>query len=956
MNQPTTLYLLTFALSVAFTYYWVSKRIPSRLIADQAPRARFELVPVKSYVPARASGIDLIFVHGLGSNPDTTWQARNSTNTAHLTEETRPNSEQYVNWVSEFLPSDLPRRDAVYTRLQTVGTHLLEHIDGQIRQSKYEQSRRLVFVGHSYGGLVVEEALIQAKRRREFNHIVEQTRAILFLGTPHRGTSFGPWGRLAALALQPLGSNPLILANLEYDSVVLSDLHESFISSIRDDLQVVNFYEQRPLCLLRLGFFRWQMFCVSERSATYQGNTVSKIGLAVDHYGLNKFDSRNESYNIILSKLARVLAPLVQPTKRQYSVPLETVQTFIQRDQLWKELEEKLQIRHGRASVPFAVTLHGLEGAGKSQLALKFTECSVDRYSPILWIDATREETVRSSFRRCAAEIGVADEPNNQQSTALVDDRVIQGVLRWLRNRTDVDDEWLVIVDNADDLTWGIKKIMPKGTRGRIIITSRDAQSQKLVEKSCEQIRVGDMSPREARMVLLRHLSDNVDLLPQSVEEGCDEVAKKLGYLPLAIDLAGAYIGNSVAPELSLARYLEDYEKHRDELLQMDHLRGLSSAERTVWTVWDTTLEKIETQYPRLQPGLLLTFLACFQGNIVQDEMFRLASLGMSTVVNELGEEDSTELRMFIPESEGNGCTGIGLVPQCTAWFSGEQFVATKIGIGSRGILGLCLLLAARLRKKIISHRFRRHLILHLSDVGNIDPNSISIREMGDVFIRTILARVHYDEGQWEEAEQLFVQVMETRKTKLGQDHPDTLISMGHIASTFWNQGRWEEAEQLEVQVMETRKTKLGEDHPSTLTSMANLASTFWNQGRWEEAEQLEVQVMETRKTKFGEDHPDTLTSMANLALTFWNQGRWQEAEQLEVQVMETSKTKFGEDHPDTLTSMDNLASTYRKQGRWEEAEQLEMRVMEMTKTKLGEGPPRTLTSMANLSSTYRSL
>ncbi|CAG8883952.1 unnamed protein product, partial [Penicillium egyptiacum] len=53
----------------------------------------------------------------------------------------------------------------------------------------------------------------------------------------------------------------------------------------------------------------------------------------------------------------------------------------------------------------------------------------------------------------------------------------------------------------------------------------------------------------------------------------------------------------------------------------------------------------------------------------------------------------------------------------------------------------------------------------------------------------------------------------------------------------FWNQGRWEEAEKLEVQVVETRKTKLGVDHPDTLASMANLASTFSEQGRWKEAE-----------------------------------------------------------------------------------------------------------------------
>ena len=65
--------------------------------------------------------------------------------------------------------------------------------------------------------------------------------------------------------------------------------------------------------------------------------------------------------------------------------------------------------------------------------------------------------------------------------------------------------------------------------------------------------------------------------------------------------------------------------------------------------------------------------------------------------------------------------------------------------------------------------------------------------------------------------------------------------------------GRYDEAEELFVQVRETRKRVLGEEHPDTLTSMANLASTFWNQGRWKEAEELFVQVMETTKRVLGE-------------------------------------------------------------------------------------------------------
>lgn len=37
----------------------------------------------------------------------------------------------------------------------------------------------------------------------------------------------------------------------------------------------------------------------------------------------------------------------------------------------------------------------------------------------------------------------------------------------------------------------------------------------------------------------------------------------------------------------------------------------------------------------------------------------------------------------------------------------------------------------------------------------------------------------------------------------LGQEHPDTLTSIGNLASTYLEQGRLKEAEGLEVQLME---------------------------------------------------------------------------------------------------------------------------------------------------------
>jgi hypothetical protein len=50
---------------------------------------------------------------------------------------------------------------------------------------------------------------------------------------------------------------------------------------------------------------------------------------------------------------------------------------------------------------------------------------------------------------------------------------------------------------------------------------------------------------------------------------------------------------------------------------------------------------------------------------------------------------------------------------------------------------------------------------------------------------------------------------------------------MANLARTYWNQGKWNEAEQLEVQVLDMRKKLLGAEHPDTLMSMGNLASTY---------------------------------------------------------------------------------------------------------------------------------
>jgi hypothetical protein len=68
-----------------------------------------------------------------------------------------------------------------------------------------------------------------------------------------------------ARALQPVGSNPSILGELAYDSVSLLDLHREFVAVAGDGLRVVNFFEERKICVLKVWFIQWVAFVSKPR-------------------------------------------------------------------------------------------------------------------------------------------------------------------------------------------------------------------------------------------------------------------------------------------------------------------------------------------------------------------------------------------------------------------------------------------------------------------------------------------------------------------------------------------------------------------------------------------------------------------------------------------------------------------------------------------------------------------
>src|SRR5262249_33428101 len=57
-------------------------------------------------------------------------------------------------------------------------------------------------------------------------------------------------------------------------------------------------------------------------------------------------------------------------------------------------------------------------------------------------------------------------------------------------------------------------------------------------------------------------------------------------------------------------------------------------------------------------------------------------------------------------------------------------------------------------------------------------------------------------------------------------DHPDTLLSMNNLASSYSDLGRHAEALKLYEETLARRKVKLGPGHPSTIRTIYDIACT----------------------------------------------------------------------------------------------------------------------------------
>jgi non-specific serine/threonine protein kinase/serine/threonine-protein kinase len=218
-----------------------------------------------------------------------------------------------------------------------------------------------------------------------------------------------------------------------------------------------------------------------------------------------------------------------------------------------------------------------------------------------------------------------------------------------------------------------------------------------------------------------------------------------------------------------------------------------------------------------------------------------------------------------------------------------------------------------------------------------------------DAQLRHALAELYRRIGLNEAAVPLQESALATRRRMLGDEHPDTLDSIGGMSVLLRELGRLLEAEPFHREALERSRRVRGAEHPETAIAISNIGGLLRAKGEFAAAEPFYREALEKLKRALGDDHAETLRSINNMGVLLAEQGRLAEAEPYYREALGRMRRTLGEEDQQTITAISNMGYLLFSQGKAEQAEALLREALEKSRRTLGEEHPDTLLAVSNM-------
>ena len=692
-------------------------------------------------------------------------------------------------------------------------------------------------------------------------------------------------------------------------------------------------------------------------------------------------------------------------------IPLSPTKSFVERPALSSKLADSLSSdSESDAAEPTLVVVHGLGGAGKSQLVLDHVRKHREHYTATFWIEAGNIQSIERDFHQTYRIMynlqGVLSDklPNLEE--------VIASVKSWVLRR---DGKWLVVLDEMDSLfeeensrasdfhTW-----LPATRNVHVIMTTRDSRAADLTTLAA--IEVGCMDKDEASALF----KACAGVVTNQHDHHIYEIVKELGFFALAISLAGYYIKQTPWLYSDLTRYLPQYRQQRREILGEKPLQAVHHYRESVLTTWETSFSAVHVRSPS---AANLFLLVCWLNpNDLFEELFN----GVMMPTHDMHLEDVETLDHFksilwlgregIDMHSVSSCfrylQEYSLVrwepTQCRYWIhtlfqawaqdrldseTKKDFItlAAKILIWGIYLTSWKWPLQERLMSQL-NHMC--HIIFErISQVpdkqGTVCADLLTcLHSIGDFFhdigryallktvrsfeaeflhsaygefdhrclkARSILAGSFLLCGYLRPARDLYEKVHHLQSQVLGEEHCDSVHTLTGTAWAYCIGGDRAMAVKLQGMVLKIWQNRHEECREEVLKAQRTLAYYLKTSGDLDGATALSEEILIAQSQLHDIDDRRLLDALADRAKYYTYAGCFETAYSISMEVMARRQSLLGSLHSKTLIAMSWVATNLGGMGRVAEEEKMRLTVFQRAKKACGVTHVATLRYLTKL-------
>lgn len=617
--------------------------------------------------------------------------------------------------------------------------------------------------------------------------------------------------------------------------------------------------------------------------------------------------------------------------------------------------QRELQELHGylQGGTPTALTqaIRGLGGIGKTQTASEYAHQYRGEYEAVLWVRATQEHYL-TDLLALANLLQLPEAKKQQQDQQML----VRALLRWLDKHT----RWLLILDNVQEGV-DVGDLLSMRGAGHILLTTR----VRAIADRTNNIELADLTPEEGALLLLRvaHIvapRAQLDQASQTDQSMATQLSRMLDGLPLALDLAGAYIRET---GYTLSRYEKEYRERRAQLLQWRHQepRAYSDYTEAVATTWSLSFQRVKDQSPAAID--LLRFCAFLSPDAIPEALILEGAPVLSPLLQPLAANIEALNQTLVPlmnysfirRYADNKMLSIHRLVQAVIQDSmPEKGTDQQQWDNQRQWAKGAVQAVTRVFSPTDSSSFQTYdqYVPHVLACTALIERWRFIDETAGhlLFIAGDYWRRH---GWYTQAVEFCQRALKLYEFVLELEHPEIARNLNNLALVYDDMRKHSKAEPLFQRALEIYTRAYPPHHPDRARILINLARCYFFQGKLLNAEQMFKQGLAILERMLGPEDADVASSLSWLATVYRDQGRYQEAESLYQRATAILERQLAPEDPTLASNLEAFAVNYHLQYQFDDALKLRQKVLAILEHALGQNHPDVALCLAGLADTY---